>query len=88
MTVQSQLPTQIRNAQTEALKPEHVLEETLKGMEKKFETREDGTRYFMDRIWTPKHGGFRDVVMNEAHSTKHSVHPGSDKMYLDLKKLY
>ncbi|KAL4563303.1 hypothetical protein LXL04_027343 [Taraxacum kok-saghyz] len=88
MTVQSQLPTQIRDAQTEALKPEHVLGESLRGMEKKFETREDGTRYFMDRIWTPKRGGFRDVVMNEAHSTKYSVHPGSDKMYLDLKKLY
>jgi hypothetical protein len=88
MTVQSQLPIQIRDAQTEALKPEHVLGETLRGMDKKFELRDDGTCYFMDRIWTPKHGGFRDVVMNEAHSTKYSVHPGSDKMYLDLKKLY
>ncbi|KAI3499635.1 hypothetical protein L1887_35439 [Cichorium endivia] len=26
--------------------------------------------------------------MNEAHKTRYSVHPGSDKMYLDLKKLY
>ncbi|KAL4564653.1 hypothetical protein LXL04_028721 [Taraxacum kok-saghyz] len=88
MTVQSQLPTQIRDAQAEALKPEHMLGETLRGMDKKFEARDDGTRYFMDRIWTPRHGGFRDVVMNEAHSTKYSVHLGSDKMYLDLKKLY
>ncbi|KAL4579715.1 hypothetical protein LXL04_015876 [Taraxacum kok-saghyz] len=88
MTVQSQLPTQIRDAQTEALKPEHVLGETLRGMDTKFETRDDGTRYFMNRIWTPRYGGFRDVVMNEAHMTKYSVHPGSDKMYLDLKKLY
>ena len=88
MTVQSQLPTQIRDAQIEALEPEHVEVEALRGMEKKFEIREDGTRYFMDRIWTPRYGGFRDVVMNEAHTTKYSVHPGSDKMYLDLKKLY
>ena len=57
LTVQSQLPIQIRDAQTEALKPENVLEETLRGMDKKLETRDDGTRYFMDRIWTPKHGG-------------------------------
>ncbi|KAL4564141.1 hypothetical protein LXL04_028193 [Taraxacum kok-saghyz] len=88
MTVQSQLPIQIRDKQTEALKPEHMLGETLRGMEKKFELRADGTRYFMDRIWTPKHGGIRDVVMKEAHNTKYPVHPGSDKMYLDLKKLY
>ena len=26
--------------------------------------------------------------MEEAHRTKYSVHPGSDKMYLDLKKQY
>ena len=26
--------------------------------------------------------------MNEAHKTKYSVHPGFDKMYLNLKKLY
>ena len=26
--------------------------------------------------------------MNEAHKTKYFVHPGSIKMYLDLKKLY
>ena len=26
--------------------------------------------------------------MEEAHKTRYSVHPGSDKMYLDLKKQY
>ncbi|KAL4590885.1 hypothetical protein LXL04_003831 [Taraxacum kok-saghyz] len=88
MSVQSHLPTQIRDAQLEALKTENIEEEALRGMEKKFELREDGTRYFMDRIWTPRWGGFRDLVMDEAHKTRYSVHPGSDKMYLDLKKLY
>ncbi|KAL4579703.1 hypothetical protein LXL04_015862 [Taraxacum kok-saghyz] len=88
MSVQSHLPAQIRDAQLEALKPENVAGETLRGLEKKFELREDGTRYFMDRIRTPMWGGFRDLVMNEAHKTKYSIHPGSNKMYLDLKKLY
>ncbi|GJY13874.1 putative reverse transcriptase domain-containing protein [Tanacetum coccineum] len=26
--------------------------------------------------------------MNEAHTTKYSVHPGVDKMYYDLRDLY
>ncbi|GJS63070.1 putative reverse transcriptase domain-containing protein [Tanacetum coccineum] len=26
--------------------------------------------------------------MNESHKSKYSIHPGSDKMYQDLKKLY
>ncbi|CAH1445444.1 unnamed protein product [Lactuca virosa] len=42
----------------------------------------------MDRILTPKFRGFKDVIMNEAHKTRYSIHPGSDKMYLDLKQQY
>ncbi|KAI3494636.1 hypothetical protein L1887_40553 [Cichorium endivia] len=88
ITIHSHLPTQIRDAQLEALKPENITHESLRGMDKSFELREDGARYFMNRIWTPKFGGFRELVMEEAHKTKYSIHPGSDKMYLDLKKFY
>ncbi|GJX29954.1 putative reverse transcriptase domain-containing protein [Tanacetum coccineum] len=28
------------------------------------------------------------LIMNEAHTTKYSVHPGADKMYYDLRDLY
>ena len=42
----------------------------------------------MNRIWIPKFGNLQNLVMDEAHKTKYSVHPGSDKMYLDLKKHY
>ena len=57
-------------------------------MEKNLEVKEDGDRYHMNQIWTLKFGGFRDVVMNKAHKTRYSIHPGSDKIYLDHKKLY
>nr|GEU44520.1 putative reverse transcriptase domain-containing protein [Tanacetum cinerariifolium] len=30
----------------------------------------------------------RDVIMHESNKYKYSIHPGSDKMYQDLKKLY
>ncbi|CAH1415590.1 unnamed protein product [Lactuca virosa] len=88
MTIHSHLSTQIKEAQQEALKPENVAGESLRGMDKNLEVKGDRVLYLMDRIWTPKFGGFRDVVMNEAHNTRYSVHPGSDKMYLDLKKVY
>ncbi|GKF02102.1 reverse transcriptase domain-containing protein, partial [Tanacetum coccineum] len=32
--------------------------------------------------------GLRDLVMHESHKSKYSIHPGSDKMYQDLKLLY
>nr|GEZ61770.1 reverse transcriptase domain-containing protein [Tanacetum cinerariifolium] len=31
---------------------------------------------------------FTDVIMHESHKSKYSIHPGSDKMYQDMKKLY
>nr|GFB82218.1 putative reverse transcriptase domain-containing protein [Tanacetum cinerariifolium] len=44
MTIHSNLPSQILEAQTEALKEENVHAENLRGMEKAFEIRTDGTR--------------------------------------------
>ncbi|GJW21533.1 putative reverse transcriptase domain-containing protein [Tanacetum coccineum] len=32
--------------------------------------------------------GPRTVIMYESHKSKYSIHPGSDKMYQDMKKLY
>lgn len=70
MTIPSHLSTQIKEAQLEALKPENMTGEALRGIEKNLEIKGDGVRYFMNRIWTPKFGGFKEVVMNEAHKTQ------------------
>nr|GEW83727.1 putative reverse transcriptase domain-containing protein [Tanacetum cinerariifolium] len=44
--------------------------------------------YHPGQIWLPLFGGIRDIIMHESHKSKYSIHPGSDKMYQDLKKLY
>ncbi|GJZ60991.1 putative reverse transcriptase domain-containing protein [Tanacetum coccineum] len=33
-------------------------------------------------------GGVRIVIMDEAHKSRYSVHPGADKMYYDLRDMY
>ena len=38
------------------------------------------TLFFEDRIVVPK-GDLRKVIMNEAHNSLLSIHPGSTKMY-------
>ncbi|GKA72607.1 putative reverse transcriptase domain-containing protein [Tanacetum coccineum] len=67
---------------------ENIKDENLHGMDNEFESRSDGTRCFMNRSWLPHFGGLRDLIMHESHKSKYSIHPGSDKMYHDLKKLY
>ncbi|GJZ10379.1 reverse transcriptase domain-containing protein [Tanacetum coccineum] len=57
-------------------------------MDKSFEIRPDGTRCIKNQSWLPLFGNLRDLIMHESHKSKYSIHPGSDKMYQDLKKLY
>jgi hypothetical protein len=89
LTINSNFPTQILHAQAEVVKQEDIQKEKLDGMiQKKFETRSDGTLCFQGRSWLPLYGGLRDLIMHESHKSKYSIHPGSDKMYHDLKLLY
>ncbi|GJR48174.1 putative reverse transcriptase domain-containing protein [Tanacetum coccineum] len=100
MTISLDLPKQILNAQTEAQKPENIKSEDVGGMlvenakfpeairEQKLEPRADGTLCLNGRSWLPCYGDLRTVIMHESHKSKYSIHPGSDKMYQDMKKLY
>ncbi|GJS65188.1 putative reverse transcriptase domain-containing protein [Tanacetum coccineum] len=88
LTIGLNLPVQILNAQVEARKEENYGTEDLCGMIKKLEPRVDGTLCLNGRCWIPCFGDIRELIMNESHKSKYSVHPGSDKMYQDLKKLY
>nr|GFC08980.1 putative reverse transcriptase domain-containing protein [Tanacetum cinerariifolium] len=54
----------------------------------KLEPRMDGTLCLNGRSWLPCYGDLRTVIMHESHKSKYSIHPGSDKMYQDMKKLY
>nr|GEW59361.1 hypothetical protein [Tanacetum cinerariifolium] len=38
--------------------------------------------------WIPCYGDLRTVIMHESHKSEYSIHPGSDKMYQDMKNLY
>ncbi|GKC90136.1 putative reverse transcriptase domain-containing protein, partial [Tanacetum coccineum] len=57
-------------------------------MIKKLEPRGDRTLCLRNRSWIPCFSDLRELIMNESHKSKHSIHPGSEKMYQDLKKLY
>ncbi|GJY30844.1 retrovirus-related pol polyprotein from transposon TNT 1-94 [Tanacetum coccineum] len=88
MTIQSSVKDKILVAQHEASKIENTPVEMLRGMDQQMEKKEDGGLYFMDRIWVPLVGDTRTVIMNEAHSTRYSIHPGADKTYYNLGDMY
>ncbi|GJW50504.1 putative reverse transcriptase domain-containing protein [Tanacetum coccineum] len=80
--------------QIEAQKPENIKNEDVGGMirkdipKEKLEPRANGTLCLNGRSWLPCYGDLRIVIMHESHKSKYSIHPGFDKMYQDMKKLY
>ncbi|GKA75368.1 putative reverse transcriptase domain-containing protein, partial [Tanacetum coccineum] len=94
MTIGLGLPKQILEAQIEALKPENLENEDVGGMirkdipKEKLEPRVDGTLCLKGRSWLPCYGDLRSVIMHKSRKSKYYIHPGSKKMYQDMKKLY
>ncbi|GJY26428.1 putative reverse transcriptase domain-containing protein [Tanacetum coccineum] len=80
--------TLVRVVERLRLKEENFINEDLHGMINKLEPRADGTLCLNKRSWIPCFGELRALIMHESHKSKYSIHPGSDKMYQDLKKLY
>ncbi|GJU58398.1 putative reverse transcriptase domain-containing protein [Tanacetum coccineum] len=77
-----------RKERIKPLKEENFITEDLHGMINKLEPRADGTLCLNNRSWIPCYGDLRALIMHESHKSKYSIHPRSDKMYQDLKKLY
>ncbi|GJU26455.1 putative reverse transcriptase domain-containing protein [Tanacetum coccineum] len=100
MTIGLNLLKQILDAQTEVRKPENIKNEDVGGMlvenskdpkklrMEKLEPHADGTLCLNGRSWLPCYGDLRTVIMHESHKSKYSIHPGFEKMYQDMKKLY
>ncbi|KAK8501513.1 hypothetical protein V6N12_041447 [Hibiscus sabdariffa] len=88
LQIQSSLVSRIKELQQ--MDPE--LQKIAKNLEVKhnyaFSVKSDGLLYFKDRMCVPNDEGLRKEMLDEAHQSSFSIHPGSVKMYKDLKPLY
>ena len=53
-----------------------------------FREDEQGMYWYKDRICVPSDVALREEILAEGHDSKYFIHPGSTKMYADLKKLF
>ncbi|KAJ9556950.1 hypothetical protein OSB04_011564 [Centaurea solstitialis] len=92
--VESNLFDDIRKWQIEVLKPDNVKAERMVGYVDSLSEdgrvdslSEDGRglKIFKSRIWVPRLGGMRDVVLTKAHKSRLSIHPGSTKIWPGMK---
>ena len=63
----------------------HIKRKMQEQETKYFRLDERGVLWFEDRLVVPKDRELRNQILDEAHSSKLSIHPGSSKMYQDLK---
>ncbi|KAD7478106.1 hypothetical protein E3N88_01242 [Mikania micrantha] len=79
---------ELKDAQKEGLKEENVGFERIFGQVKSLEENEFGIKIRFGRMWVPRNGDIRSRILDEAHKSRYSIHPGATKMYQDLRKDY
>nr|ABA97610.1 retrotransposon protein, putative, Ty3-gypsy subclass [Oryza sativa Japonica Group] len=88
LDIQPLLRTQIEEAQKDNGEIQEVKERMATGHVKEFSMDEKKTLWYKKRIYVPEQGGLRGLILKEAHESAYSLHPGSTKMYQDLKEGY
>ncbi|KAI3776205.1 hypothetical protein L1987_45977 [Smallanthus sonchifolius] len=88
LLVTSDVMSEIEKDQDEALKEENIKKERMVGQQDKLEYNTLGVRTRFGRAWIPMGGELRTKILDEAHKSRYSIHPGTNKMYQDLRKEY
>jgi hypothetical protein len=78
----------IRKGQKDDLKINEIRQLIIDGKCKDFHEDAEGVVWFKDRLCVPNIKSIRELILKEAHETTYSIHPGSEKMYQDLKKRF
>jgi hypothetical protein len=82
------LEQDIRKGQKDDEKINEIRQLIIDGKGKDFREDAEGVVWFKDRLCVPDIKSIRELILKEAHETAYSIHPGSEKMYQDLKKRF
>jgi hypothetical protein len=82
------LEQDIRKGQKDDEKINEIRQLIIDGKGKDFREDAEGVIWFKDILCVPDIKPIRELILKEAHETTYSIHPGSEKMYQDLKKRF
>jgi hypothetical protein len=80
------LEQDIRKGQKDDDKINEIWQLIIDGKVLDFREDAEGVVWFKDRLCVLDIKSIRELILKEAHETAYSIHPGSEKMYQDLKK--
>jgi hypothetical protein len=82
------LEQDIRKSQKDDEKIHEIRKLIIDGKGKDFHEDAEGVVWFKDILCVPDIKSIRELILKEAHEIAYSIHPGSEKMYQDLKKRF
>jgi hypothetical protein len=82
------LEREIKEAQKNGEKISEIRQLILEDRGKDFREDAEGGIWFKERLCVPNIQSIRELILKEAHESAYSIHPGSEKMYQDLKKKF
>ncbi|KAK9065033.1 hypothetical protein SSX86_016416 [Deinandra increscens subsp. villosa] len=86
LKVEPTLVSRIKEAQQEDGELWAIIQNVREGKQQEFRVDEHEVVWQGNRLCVPEDPEIREALMTEAHSSQLSIHPGSTKMYQDLKK--
>jgi hypothetical protein len=88
MEVGSSLLQQIQKGQVEDENIQEIRRNIKEGKSPRFSEDDQGVLWYKGRICVPNVNGLKNKILQEAHESTYSIHPGGNKMYHDLKATY
>nr|GFC24066.1 DNA/RNA polymerase superfamily protein [Tanacetum cinerariifolium] len=86
LKIEPNLILHIKEAQKEDGELWSVVQNIKKGKQEEFQVDEHGVIWYGNRLSVPDVFSLREAILSKAHSSPFSIHPGSTKMYRDLKQ--
>ena len=84
LTIQPTLIEKIKSSQVNDAQIVKIIGEVQEGKKPEFNVSNDGVLRFGNRICVPNDFALKKEIIEEAHRTLYSVHPGSTTMYCDI----
>jgi hypothetical protein len=88
MEVDSMLEQDIQKGQLEDAKIHEIKEQIKEDKIAGFNVDEQGMLWYKKHLCVPEVKEIQELILREAHDSSYSIHPGSTKMYHDLKSRY
>ncbi|CAL9094580.1 unnamed protein product [Musa textilis] len=88
LMVQSDLVERIKEGQKEDLYLQMIVKEIAQGARPEFLQIKDGSITFHNHLCVPESHLVKIQLLEEAHRSKFNIHPGTTKMYRDLRQNY